>query len=211
MPTVQDHNQSQPYPKLHHAVLDTTFCGINHLASTPHTSIHQYLGIKYASIPARFRQSKLFNTYPAITLASKNGCGSRFAHFSYTHILKQVVFIFIFSPRPICPQSRECKIIEEMLFGLDRADIPSQSLKHDEFECLNLNITCPAGLTLHSRLPVMVWIHGYVYTPFTLSAPGSYSPRGGDRGSGSSWVYDGGAVVRKSMEIGKPLILVSMK
>jgi len=38
-----------------------------------------------------------------------------------------------------------------------------------------------------------------------------YSPRGGDRGSGSSWIYDGGAIVRKGMEIGKPLILVSIK
>ena len=98
-----------------------------------------------------------------------------------------------------------------MLFGLDHADIPPQTLKHDEFECLNLNITCPAELTLHSRLPVMVWIHGYVCTPFFNTRSAQYSLRGGDRGSGSSWIYDGGAIVRKGMEIGKPLILVSIK
>jgi len=162
MPIVQHHNLSQPYPKLHHAVLDTTFCGINHLASTPHASIHQYLGVKYASIPARFRQSKLFNTYPAITLASKHGCDSRLRTVVNPHSPSH-------SPRPICPQSQECKVTEEMLFGLDHADIPTQTLKHDEFECLNLNITCPAGLTSRSRLPVMVWIHGYVCAP-SLSA-----------------------------------------
>ncbi|KAF5351202.1 hypothetical protein D9756_008368 [Leucocoprinus leucothites] len=167
MPIVQDHHQSQPYPKLHHVVLDTTFCGVDHPASTPDAPIHQYLGIKYGAIPARFRQSKLFNSYPAITDASKHG--------------------------PVCPQSQEGKVTEEMLFGLNHVDIPPQNHKQDEFECLNLNITCPAGLTVHSRLPVMVWIHG-----------------GGDRGSGSSWIYDGGSIVRKSMEFGKPIILVSL-
>ncbi|KAF9443507.1 alpha/beta-hydrolase [Macrolepiota fuliginosa MF-IS2] len=167
MPIVQDHHQSHPYPKLHHVVLDTTFCGINHSASTPDAPIHQYLGIKYASIPARFRQSKLFSSYPTITDTSEYG--------------------------PICPQSQEHKTTEEILFGVNPSDIPHQDLKHDEFECLNLNITCPAGLGIHSRLPVMVWIHG-----------------GGDRGSGSSWIYDGGAMVRKSIEIGKPMILVTL-
>ncbi len=35
-----------------------------------------------------------------------------------------------------------------------------QNLKQIESECLNLNVTCPGGLTRESRLPVMVWIHG---------------------------------------------------
>ena len=88
MPIVQHHNLSQPYPKLHHTVLDTTFCGINHLASAPHASIHQYLGIKYASIPARFRQSKLFSTYPAITLAFKHGYENRLCTaVTHTHLV----------------------------------------------------------------------------------------------------------------------------
>ncbi|KAK7464632.1 hypothetical protein VKT23_005840 [Stygiomarasmius scandens] len=67
-----------------------------------------------------------------------------------------------------------------------------QVFKHNEFECLNLNITCPAGLNSHSHIPVMVWVHG-----------------GGDRGCGSSWVYDGGALVRKSVLLGKPVIMVT--
>ena len=35
--------------------------------------------------------------------------------------------------------------------------------------------------------------------------------RGGDRGSGSSWAYDGGVIVQKSVELGKPVILVTIK
>lgn len=154
MPIVQNHLQSQPYPKLHHVVLDTTFCGINHPASTPDAPIHQYLGIKYASIPARFRQSKLFNSYPAITDASKHGYVGAYDS------VQNVPFSYRCSARPICPQSQECKTVEEILFGINPSDVPRQNLKQDEFECLNLDITCPAGLSVYSRLPVMVWIHG---------------------------------------------------
>lgn len=167
MTVLRETEQSLPHPKLYHAILRTTFCGLSHPASTPDLRIHQYLGIKYASIPARFRQSKLFHTYPQITHASKHGS--------------------------ICPQSLEGKTTEELLINVNREHIPYQQLKHDEFECLNLDITCPAGLTAHSRVPVMVWIHG-----------------GADRGSGSSWVYDGGALVRKSLEFGKPVIIVNL-
>lgn len=34
---------------------------------------------------------------------------------------------------------------------------------------------------------------------------------GGDKGSGSEWFYDGGKLVRRSMIIGKPLIVVACK
>jgi len=34
---------------------------------------------------------------------------------------------------------------------------------------------------------------------------------GGDRGSGPNWVYDGGALVRKSLLLGKPIIMVTLK
>jgi hypothetical protein len=39
--------------------------------------------------------------------------------------------------------------------------MPYQDLKQDEFECLNLNITCPSDFNQFSRLPVMLWVHGY--------------------------------------------------
>ncbi|PPQ74840.1 hypothetical protein CVT26_005220 [Gymnopilus dilepis] len=159
-------SSTESFTKLHHLGLETTFRGVEHPLSTPDAPIHQYRGIKYASIPARFRQSKLCTTYPPITDASKYG--------------------------PICPQLRPRKSIEENLFGIPHQDIPEQNLKQDEFECLNLNITCPGGLTPNSRVPVMLWVHG-----------------GGDHGCGSEWFYDGGSIVRKSIECGKPIILVT--
>ena len=59
--------------------------------------------------------------------------------------------------------------MEETLFGISQQEIPQQDLKQDEFECLNLNITCPAGLTPQCRLPVMLWIHGLVVCRTTYS------------------------------------------
>lgn len=64
--------------------------------------------------------------------------------------------------RPICPQPKG-KTNEEELFALTNDEISAQNLKQIESECLNLNITCPGGLTRESRLPVMVWIHGFVH------------------------------------------------
>ncbi|PFH47384.1 hypothetical protein AMATHDRAFT_152199 [Amanita thiersii Skay4041] len=162
MPVVSKHH-ADPVPKIHHVELETTFLGVEHQLSTPDTRIHQYLGIKYASVPQRFRQSILFTEYPCITNATKFG--------------------------PICPQLKAVRSIEETMLGLSEDIIPRQTLVQDEFECLNLNITCPAGLTPQSRLPVMIWIHG---------------------GHGSSWLYDGGALVRKSMATHKPVIVVSI-
>ncbi|KAG6901344.1 hypothetical protein C0995_013307 [Termitomyces sp. Mi166 len=165
MPTVQ-----KPYhptvPHVYHPLLKTTFCGVDHPLSSPDVPIHQYLGIKYASVSARFRQSKLWKTYPPIVDASHHG--------------------------PICPQPRSRLSYEETLVGITDDLSPQQVLKSDEFDCLNLNITCPAGLTPQSRVPVMLWVHG-----------------GGDKGSGSSWVYDGGPLVRKSLSMGKPVIIVT--
>ncbi|KAK7046884.1 carboxylic ester hydrolase [Favolaschia claudopus] len=152
-------------PALYHPGLKTTLYGLQHRDSTPEVPIHQYRGIKYASIPARFRQSRLVTTLPPKTDATRYG--------------------------PICPQLHK-KCIEEELFGLGHPDLPQQILEQNEFECLNLNITCPAGLTPQSALPVMLWVHG-----------------GGDRGYGSSWIYDGGSIVRKGILLNKPVIVVT--
>ncbi|KAJ7098310.1 Alpha/Beta hydrolase protein [Mycena epipterygia] len=170
-------------PVLYHSGLRTAFYGIHHKDSTPETPIHQYRGIKYASIPARFRQSHLLTTLPPKTDAS---------HYGYRHMLlfwpTRLMSIIL---RSICPQLQK-KSFEEEIFGLGHPEAPQQILQQDEFECLNLNITCPAGLTSQSRVPVMLWVHG-----------------GGDRGYGSSWIYDGGSIVRKSILAEKPVIVVT--
>ncbi|KAG6334464.1 hypothetical protein ID866_4626 [Astraeus odoratus] len=146
---------------LHHTLLHTTFKGIEHPISSSDVPIHQFRGIKYASVPARFRQSKLCKSYPSLVDASKYGR----------------------VPHPTAAPT-SCA---------NNSDLPRHALPQDEFECLNLNITCPAHHNSESRLPVMLWIHG-----------------GGNRGCGSSWMYDGGALVRKSVCIGKPIIMVTI-
>jgi carboxylesterase type B len=69
---------------LHHSVLGTTFKGIDHPISTPDVPIHQFRGIKYASIPARFRQSKLVTSYPSSVDATRHGYVS-FSCYTYSN------------------------------------------------------------------------------------------------------------------------------
>ncbi|KAF8551769.1 alpha/beta-hydrolase [Imleria badia] len=118
---------------LHHSSLNTVFHGVEHTISSPDAPIHQFRGIKYAIVPARFRQSMLYASYPPIVDATKFG--------------------------PICPQPIQ-KSLEEELIGLPDTDIPRQVLLQDEFDCLNLNITTPAHQSSFSRCPVMIWVHG---------------------------------------------------
>lgn len=63
----------QGEPVVLHEKLHTTFTGLVHPISTQEATVHQYLGIKYASVPARFRQSKLHTSYPPVTDATRHG------------------------------------------------------------------------------------------------------------------------------------------
>ena len=63
----------QGEPIVLHEKLHTTFTGLVHPISTQEATVHQYLGIKYASVPARFRQSKLHASYPPVTDATRHG------------------------------------------------------------------------------------------------------------------------------------------
>lgn len=38
---------------------------------------------------------------------------------------------------------------------------PEHQYEMDEFQCLNLNVTCPKGLAQAEGFPVAVWVHGY--------------------------------------------------
>lgn len=68
---------------------------------------------------------------------------------------------------PICPQLRNVSLESELL-GIVENELPKQFLAQNEFECLNLNITRPATADKNSRLPVMVWVHGFVDHSLTL-------------------------------------------
>lgn len=60
-------------PVVRHTLLKTTFTGLQHTLSTAELPIHQYRGVKYASIPARFRQAKLFTSYRSSTDSTRYG------------------------------------------------------------------------------------------------------------------------------------------
>lgn len=53
----------------------------------------------------------------------------------------------------------------------------------------------PAGAHAGDDLPVMVYVHG----------------GGGFSGANSDWWCDGGSIVKRSLEIGKPIIMVAIK
>lgn len=151
---------SMANPSVFHKALGTTFTGVEHPVSTPKLCIHHFRGIKYATIPDRFRQSRLFASFAPHTDATKYGCD----RFSLSHI--RVFTVGPFSP--VCPQFRQSSF-ESDLLGEHVDTLPSQVLKQSEFDCLNLNIMRPAGYDRHSRLPVMVWFHGWVL--FLSSTP----------------------------------------
>ncbi|KAH0843168.1 carboxylesterase [Fonsecaea pedrosoi] len=93
--------------------------------------VANYLGIQYATIPARFRQSKL------VDLSERSG----------------VLDATQYGPR--CPQITANRPETAHLYeGVRR----SYEYPMDEFGCLRLNIYVPKGS--HGPLPVLVWIHG---------------------------------------------------
>ncbi|KAH8691540.1 Alpha/Beta hydrolase protein [Talaromyces proteolyticus] len=70
----------------------------------------------------------------------------------------------------------------------------------DELKCLNLTITTPtAALVSSARVPVMIWVHGGAF------AGGSHTVIAGGR-----YVYDPIDFVQKSVEIGKPVMVVGI-
>lgn len=75
-------NSLELEPIMLHEKLHTTFHGLVHPISNEQTAVHQYLGIKYASVPARFRQSKLFTSFPPTTDATRHGYVQLYSTFS---------------------------------------------------------------------------------------------------------------------------------
>ncbi|KAK6369843.1 hypothetical protein LTS17_009293 [Exophiala oligosperma] len=93
---------------------------------------------------------------------------------------------------PRCPQKTDNihPMMHQMFEKL------STSQRCDETTCLHLNIYAPpqsVGATGHSDLPVFVWIHG-----------------GGFNNGDNTTEFDGNHLVRRSMDIGMPIIIVTL-
>jgi len=70
-PEADDHDE--PTVELLHPALHTKFVGVEHPASAKGATVHQYRGIKYATVPKRFRRSVLLEKYSNETLATRHG------------------------------------------------------------------------------------------------------------------------------------------
>jgi len=140
----------------------------------------QFRNLKYASIPARYKDSSPNDTIEV----GQNGV------FDATHF------------GPSCPQMHRAQAFDLTFAG--NVILPSEkgqgdTEKMDEFECLHVNVTVPKSAldtetSSGKGLPVFVWIHG------------------GGLGIGSnSWPqYDLQRFVDRSVELGKPIVAVSI-
>jgi len=95
---------------------------------------------------------------------------------------------------PIAPQLPGSINIELNLLQVppSKVPFPTSLPANDEFDCLNLNIMAPTNAA--SKLPVLVWIHG----------------GGFFIGSGSWPQRDATKLVRRSIDMGKPTVVVTI-
>ncbi|KAF2830959.1 alpha/beta-hydrolase [Ophiobolus disseminans] len=140
----------------------------------------QFRNLKYASVPARYKES-----IPHDTLDAGADGGVYATKFG-----------------PSCPQKRGAQAWDLTLAG--NVTLPCEpgqgdTERMDEFDCLHVNVTVPKS-ALHTRrggakdLPVFVWVHG----------------GGLSMGSNSWPQYDLRKFVERSEEIGKPVIGVAI-
>ena len=141
--------------QLHHTRLNATFTGITrNCADVP---VSQYRGIKYASIPRRFEAAQSVDDFRGGVVDA--------TEFGYRLLLPRSwswLMDEYYSPQ--CPQ---VGIDPRHLLRIPE-DFEIQSEREDEFECLNLDVTCPSPRGSREKLlPVVIWIHG-VYLPVNL-------------------------------------------
>ena len=140
----------------------------------------QFRNLKYASVPARYKDSipydSLVGEFDRVFDATQFG--------------------------PSCPQLRAAQAWDLTLVGevtLPCEQGQGKTEQMDEFECLNLNVTVPKSSLASKRkgrpgLPVFVWVHG----------------GGLSMGSNNWPQYDLRRFVERSSEIGKPVIGVAI-
>ncbi|KAI5296017.1 hypothetical protein KEM52_006068 [Ascosphaera acerosa] len=143
--------------------------------------VHQYRGLPYAQIPARWEHSVLLSKLPQPASPGSGGDGDGDeAAFDAT------------AWGPMAPQPADSIKID---FGLIQKEMPvsAEQLTMDEFGCLNLVVTKPST-TIEKKLPVLFVIHGGAFFLGASSFP----------------QYDTSRLVQWSAKIGKPLITVSI-
>ncbi|KAK9476102.1 Alpha/Beta hydrolase protein [Lipomyces japonicus] len=97
-------------------------------------TVVQFRAIKFASVPARYRQAVLLRKVESSRDFTSYG--------------------------PVCPQLYDAPFKDGKGFG---GSLPPLVNEFDEFECLNLTITIPKFVLDQpdsKKLPIMTWIHG---------------------------------------------------
>ncbi|CAI6279739.1 unnamed protein product [Periconia digitata] len=153
------------------------------LRGSPSSSTVQFRNLKYATIPARWQDSVINETLS----------GDPQAIFDATKF------------GPSCPQKRGGQAWDLTLTGNIKMPLQQGHVKSeegmDEFECLHVNVTVPtSGMGTEQKgnhgkgLPVFAWVHG-----------------GGLSIGSNSWPqYDLTKFVERSVELGQPVIGVSI-
>ncbi|PYH96640.1 carboxylesterase [Aspergillus ellipticus CBS 707.79] len=118
-----------PSPQVQHQGLRATFTGIQRTVEA--IDVHEFRGIKYASVPARFERAQPVDGFA-----------------------DAVVDATTYGPR--CPQ---VDVDVRHLLRIPE-NFPIAKEPEDEFECLNLDITGPPSAPAKGPLPVLLWIYG---------------------------------------------------
>ncbi|PYI11536.1 catalytic protein [Aspergillus sclerotiicarbonarius CBS 121057] len=137
-------------PQVQHPGLQATFNGIER--ETESVKVHEFRGIKYASVPARFERA-----HPVLGFADTVVDASRYGY-TLTHNTDSLDWAdtdFVLC-RLRCPQ---VDVDVRHLLRIPE-DFTIEQEPEDEFECLNLDITCPPASSVKGPLPVFLWIYG---------------------------------------------------
>ncbi|KAJ7832850.1 carotenoid ester lipase precursor [Mycena olivaceomarginata] len=96
---------------------------------------------------------------------------------------------------PICPQMEQKLVLPDFVPDIVReefAGIGAPIALPQSEDCLTVNVIVPANATIHSKLPVLVWIYG---GGFEIGYPSS---------------TDGSVLVNQSIALGSPVVYVSL-
>lgn len=84
------------------------------------------------------------------------------------------------------------KIVEDVIEAAFNSPVVDNKVVGGTEDCLTLNVQRPGNINPGANLPVLIWFYG------------------GGFEVGSTLMYDGGNVVQRSIEVGKPVIFVTM-